>query len=136
MSINYKIFLLLTLGILYGCFSNETKFEGSYITVSESEWQVELIIKNSGDGEYINESWAAGQHENKQVKRAPISWSVEGRVLMINLEGVILKYEYEENLIFDEGPPIRQGPGLNLINTSDKTKSALMNRLWKKPLTL
>jgi hypothetical protein len=66
---------LVCLLLLPACRSDyRLSIEGSYSTVSESEWNVILTLKKRGTAEILEESWAPGEYEGRSTVKTEGRW--------------------------------------------------------------
>jgi len=90
---------MLCLLILPGCRSeSRSPVEGSYGTVSESEWNIILTLKKGGVAEIQDESWAPGEYESRVTGKIEGRGSVNGNTVTLEYNGITNRLVYEPEL--------------------------------------
>lgn len=107
--------------------------EGSYQTVTESEWNVTLNLKKGGVAEIIKETWNPGEPDKRSGEKIPGRWSARRNIVMLEYNGIT------DTLVFDEKLSIQSlglkggWPGLIQIRAFDDRSLISFYPLWKLP---
>jgi hypothetical protein len=125
---------IICLLILSGCRrESRSPIEGSYGTVSESEWNIVLTLKKGGLAEILQESWAPGEYESRSTSKTEGRWSFDGNIVTVEYNGVTdrLIYDAEFSLAvlgYKGGTP-------GLIQTGTFAEDSILRNhpLWKLP---
>jgi len=94
---------------------------GSYHTVSESEWNQELVLSADGGARLLQTNWIAGEPETLSTREYSGTWSLDGPVVSVKLsrvsgscdDGVFTaKFVYAEALSLQDLGRTETVPGL------------------------
>ncbi len=109
--------------------------EGSYSTVSESEWNIILILKKGGIAEIHVESWAPGDSDARSTLKTEGRWRLEGNSITVEYNGI------KDRLIFEPELSLSvlgyKGGAPGLIQRGPFPKDSILRDypLWKLPHT-
>lgn len=107
--------------------------EGSYGTVSESEWNNILILKKGGVAEILVESWAPGEYESRSTSKTEGRWSFDGNTVAVEYDGI------RDRLIYDSALSVAilgykgGAPGLIQITAFAENSILRDHPFWKLP---
>jgi hypothetical protein len=120
--------------ILPGCRrESRSPIEGSYGTVSESEWNIILTLKKGGVSEIQVESWAPGEYESRSTGKTEGRWSFDGNIVTVEYNGVMDRITYNPALSLAILGYKGGAPGL--IQTGTFAEGSILRNypLWKLP---
>jgi hypothetical protein len=125
---------MLSLLILSGCREEpSSSIDGSYSTVSESEWNIILTLKREGIAEIRVESWEPGEYESRSSDKTEGRWSFDGNTVTIEYNGI------KDRLIYDSALSVAilgyKGGAPGLIQITAFAENSLLRGypLWKLP---
>ena len=122
------------LWLLPGCRpGSRVAIEGSYSTVSESEWNITLKLKKGGGAEILIESWAPGEYEGRVPEKAKGRWRLEGNSVMLEYQGITDRLAYEPELSVAILGYKGGAPGLHQTGTFAEGSILRDYPLWKLP---
>lgn len=107
--------------------------EGSYSTISESEWNILLTLKEGGPAEIGVESWAPGEYETRNTHKTEGRWRSSGNAIVLEYDGII------DRLVFDPELSLAtigyKGGAPGLIQKEAFAEGSLLQNypLWKLP---
>jgi len=107
--------------------------EGSYSTVSESEWDIILTLKKGGTAEIHVESWAPGDYQNRSVVKTKGRWRLDENIITVEYNGI------KDRLIFEPQLSLSvlgyKGGAAGLIQRGPFAKNSILRDypLWKLP---
>ena len=136
-SVVLVLFLVLSLmSILPRCRRTASQpVEGSYSPVSESEWNIILILKKGGIAEIHVESWTPGNYDNRSIVKTEGRWRLEENSITVEYNGI------KDRLIFEPELSLSvlgyKGGAPGLIQRGPFAKDSILRdyRLWKLPHT-
>jgi hypothetical protein len=107
---------------------------GAYGAVSESEWDLQVILKKGGSAEVVEISWIAGESEKADTKRTRATWRFAANcVIELNYQGILDRFTYTDSLTLESLGDEGGAPGL-LQLTPYHPKSKLRGvPIWKLP---
>jgi hypothetical protein len=111
----------------------QAALEGSYGSVSESEWKVTLIMKKAGVAEIIMETWRAGEYERREAEKTSGRWSAKGNVVTVEYNGITDTLVYDDKLSLAELGYKSGAPGLKQIRAADENSIIGYYSLWRLP---
>jgi hypothetical protein len=107
--------------------------EGSYGSVSESEWKVTLNLKKDGVAEIIMETWKPGEYEHHDAEKTTGRWSAKGNSVMVEYNGIKDTLVYDDKLSLAELGYKSGAPGLKQIRAADENSIIGYYSLWRLP---
>jgi hypothetical protein len=113
--------------------SRQPALEGSYGSVSESEWNVTLTLKNDGVAEIIMETWKVGEYERRDAEKTTGRWSAKGNLVTVEYNGITDTLVYDDKLSLAELGYKSGAPGLKQIRAADENSIIGYYSLWKLP---
>ncbi len=113
--------------------TTQASLEGSYASVSESEWNVILTLKEGGAAEIIMSTWAPGEYEKRESEKTTGHWSAKGNIITLEYKGVTETFVYDEKLSLAELGFKGGAPGLKQIRAADEKAIIGYYSLWKLP---
>jgi hypothetical protein len=127
----FGTFCLLHIGTTNLAFGNDNDIKGVYGAVSESEWNIEVELKDNNIATIIEEEWLAGEYEDRYIKKTDATWSK-------NCKEVILLYnEIADTLVYDNNLTVGElgleggEPGLYQIKPFHPKSIIKDVKLWK-----
>jgi hypothetical protein len=112
---------------------SRSSLEGSYSTISESEWNIILALKKGGAAEIQVESWAPGEYETRSSHKTEGRWSLDGNTVILEYDGVADRLVFDAELSLAILGYKGGAPGL-IQKEAFADKSILRNYpLWKLP---
>lgn len=90
----YWIILLITPAFLLA----NTALLGTYTTVSESEWDLIIEIKENNELVITHEAWKPGNYEKRVIKKYYGTWILENDIIIVKYNGKIEKMKYFDKL--------------------------------------
>ena len=125
---------ILCLLILPGCRrESRSSVEGSYGTVSESEWNINLTLKKGGVAEIQEESWAPGEYESRSTSKIEGRWSLNGNIVTVEYSGITDRLIYDPALSLAILGYKGGAPGLIQITAFAEKSILRMYPFWKLP---
>ena len=125
---------LACLLLLHGCRSgSRLSIGGSYSTVSESEWNIILILKKGDTAEILEESWAPGEYEGRSTIKTEGRWRLDGNSVVLEYAGVTDRLAYNPALSL--AILGYQGGAAGLQQTGTFAEDSILRDepLWKLP---
>jgi hypothetical protein len=120
--------------LLLGCRGKPGgSIEGSYATVSESEWNDILILKKGGVAEIQAESWEAGEYESRSSVKTEGRWRLEGNFIILEYAGITDRLRYDPKLSVAILGYKGGAPGLQQTGTFAEGSILRDQPLWKLP---
>jgi len=107
--------------------------EGTYSTVSESEWNDILILKKGGAAEIHSESWAPGEYENRSIVKTSGRWRLEGSTVILDYNGITDRLVYDPALSLAILGYKGGAPGLHQTGAFSEGSILRDYPLWKLP---
>jgi hypothetical protein len=106
---------------------------GSYRTVSESEWDIILTLKNGGTADIRVESWAPGEYKNRSSHKTGGRWRLEGNTVILEYDGISDRLVFEAELSL--AAIGREGGAPGLIQKEAFAKDSILRNypLWRLP---
>jgi len=107
--------------------------EGSYSTVSESEWNIILTLKKGGAAEIRVESWAPGDYNARSTVKTEGRWRLDENIITVEYNGI------KDRLIFEPQLSLSvlgyKGGVAGLIQRGPFAKNSILrdHPLWKLP---
>jgi len=107
--------------------------EGSYSTVSESEWNIILTLKKGGAAEIRVESWAPGDYNSRSTVKTEGRWRLEENSISVEYNGI------KDRLLFEPQLSLSvlgyKGAAAGLIQRGPFAKDSILRDypLWKLP---
>ncbi len=111
----------------------QTSLEGSYGSVSESEWNVTLTLKKGGAAEISMQTWNVGEYEKRDSEKTTGRWSAKGNIVTVEYKGVTETFVYDDKLSLAELGFKGGAPGLKQIRAADEKAIIGYYSLWKLP---
>jgi hypothetical protein len=115
------------------CVKAHAKYEGTYRSISESEWEITLVLKKGGTGELIVTNWSPGKYSERAEKKTPLNWKLNKDLITLSYSERTDKYEYTDSLVFEESNG-QKGPGLKAIKPIQENSILNGHPLWKTPI--
>jgi len=103
---------------------------GSYQTVTESEWGIELSLNSDGSALIEIASWLPGESEKAKIERHKGTWSAEGANVVVNVPGGRIVFEYVARLSFASFGRKGSAPGLRGVTSTLEPNLFVKRRLW------
>ena len=103
----------------------DREIAGTYVAVSESEWEQRLVLEVDGRATLTNASWLAGEHASREVDRYDGTWTYADGVVELRIDLPDGSSTVVERLTFDPRLPLadlgRSGtlPGLAIERTTE-----------------
>jgi len=120
--------------MLFACRGkSEHPVEGSYATVSESEWTIILSLEAGGRAEILVESWAPGEYESRSAEKTLGRWRREGNMIILDYEGRTDRLAYVPELSLSVLGYEGGAPGLRQSGTFSERSILRDQPLWKLP---
>ncbi|WP_133502031.1 hypothetical protein [Cognatilysobacter terrigena] len=92
---------------------------GRYVAVTETEYELELVLNPSGDAELKSHEWEPGEYASGPRSRLKGHWSTQkGTVLVAFPSGKTVSFHVERCLSHSEFGGKGCSPGLKLIKTN------------------
>ena len=113
--------------------TTQASLEGSYAGVSESEWNVTLILKKGGVAEIVMSTWAPGEYEKRETDKTTGRWTAKGNIVTLEYKGVTETFIYDDLLSLAELGFKGGAPGLKQIRAADEKAIIGHYSLWKLP---
>jgi hypothetical protein len=107
--------------------------EGSYSTVSESEWNIILTLKKGGIAEIRQESWEPGEYESRSTGKTEGRWSFDGNTVAVEYDGITDRLIYNSALSVAILGYKGGAPGLIQITAFAENSILRDHPLWKLP---
>jgi hypothetical protein len=107
--------------------------EGSYGSVSESEWKVILNLKKDGVAEIIMETWKPEEYEHRDAEKTTGRWSAKGNLVTVEYNGITDTLVYDDKLSLAELGYKSGAPGLKQIRAADENSIIGYYSLWRLP---
>jgi hypothetical protein len=125
---------LLSFIILPACRRDaQSHLEGSYRTISESEWNIVLTLKREGVAEIIEESWAPGEYESRSAYKTEGRWRAEGDIVILEYDGITDRLLFDPQLSLAPIGYRGGAPGLRQGATFAEESILRDHPLWKLP---
>jgi hypothetical protein len=107
---------------------------GAYGAVSESEWDLQVILKDSGTAQVVEISWVAGESERPDTERTRATWRF-ARDCMIELsyQGIVDRFTYTETLTLESLGYDGGAPGLLQLRPYHRNSKLRGVPIWKLP---
>jgi len=102
---------------------------GSFLTVTEAEWGMELELNADGTAALEIASWMPGDSGDPTVDRYEGSWTSAGDEITVSLNGEVVVLEYHPQMWFAEFGREGMGPGLRGL-TSTFESSLIAGRVF------
>ena len=129
---NPIIILFFFLYLINSCNKQTNELIGSYQSISESEWNLTLILSPNSDAEIIVENWIAGEYNKRNIDKTKCKWSSKNNMVFIYYENIIDTLIYDSNLSLEVIGEENGAPGL--LQSKSNYDGILNNVfLWKLP---
>jgi len=103
---------------------------GSYQTVTESEWGIELSLNPDGGALIEIASWMPGESENAKIEKHKGTWTAEGENVTVQVPGGKIVFAYSARLSFASFGRKGSAPGLRGITSTFEPKLFVKRQLW------
>ncbi|UCE65478.1 MAG: hypothetical protein JSU85_11480 [Candidatus Zixiibacteriota bacterium] len=105
--------------------------EGIYSSVYESEWKLKVELKKGGKALISEESWLAGQYQDRVIVETIATWEWINYELLIHYDGITDTLEYDKRLSLEDLGIVGEAPGM-FQRFKYHPNSKLKNiKLWK-----
>lgn len=113
--------------------ANDTVVLGTYSTVSESEWELYLELKDSGKAVLLLEEWDAGKYDSRIVDTVVASWKQYDSHVILLYGDIVDTLTYDPQLSLDELGMKGGWPGLQQKTQYSDGSLIRSYSLWKMP---
>jgi hypothetical protein len=103
---------------------------GSYQTVTESEWGIELSLNPDGSALIEIASWLPGESEKAKIEKHKGTWTAEGANVAVQVPGGKIVFAYVARLSFASFGRKGSAPGLRGITSTFEPKLFVKRELW------
>ena len=103
---------------------------GSYQTVTESEWGIELSLKPDGSALIEIASWVPGESEKPKVEKHKGTWTAEGENVTVQVPGGQIVFVYVARLSFASFGRKGSAPGLREVTSTFEPTLFVKRPLW------
>ena len=118
------------IGIIAG--NNQLAIEGVYTSVSESEWDLILELKEGNIAEITLESWHPGAYDSADISKTDARWYQQGNKIVLKYNNITDTLVYDNNLSLEELGKPGGVPGLHQICAYDPNSLIANIMLWSQ----
>lgn len=112
---------------------NYLKYEGTYVTASEFEWEIALSLNKNGSCVINQRRWDAGSDNSSDVKKTDCSWDSDGDKISVTHGGVTDFFLYSSYLSMSElGFDGSFAAGITRVSPRNGDTLFDVGTLWKK----
>lgn len=122
------MFLITT--VLVSCGNQSLDATGHYQSVSESEWSLDLYLKDDGLARILLQSWEAGSDDRHTTEFAG-TWLISGNQITLVYEGTTERLQFSEDQSFQEFGCKGHAPGVRGIRSNAKNSLFAQTSLWR-----
>jgi hypothetical protein len=103
---------------------------GSYQTVTESEWGIELSLNRDGSAHIEIASWLPGESDKANIEKHKGTWAAEGGKVTVRVGSKYIVFAYVARLSFASFGRKGSAPGLEGITSTFEPKLFAKRQLW------
>jgi len=103
---------------------------GSYQTVTESEWGIELVLNPDGSVLIEIASWLPGESDKAKIEKHKGTWTAEDGKVTVRVGSRHIVFAYVARLSFASFGRKGSAPGLQGINSTFEPKLFAKRQLW------
>jgi len=109
----------------------ERELYGEYQAVSESEWSLELVLREDHSFSLELSTWEPGEHDKGEIKKYVGKWSFHDSLVTLTYQGLTEELRFDPNLSLEELGFEGGAPGLE--GHTQKNGAVIGNtKLWKR----
>ena len=122
--------LIAAVAVALGCASADLR--GTYQSVSESEWNLTVELKDNNAALIIIENWLPGEYESRQIDTTVGQWQMRDDAVLLSYDNVVDTLTFDQNLSRQELGEEGGSPGLEQRTKFDPEKSLIRRiKLWR-----
>jgi hypothetical protein len=105
---------------------------GLYSSVTESEWAIELDLRQDQMAVVEVASWDPGERDKAKVKRYTGTWQAKGSTIEVQTKRGTAAWRYDPALSFADFGREGHAPGLVVVSATGQLKVLSSQSLWLK----
>jgi hypothetical protein len=106
---------------------------GIYSTVSESEYDLYVVLMKGGKAQVRHETWDPGDYKHRKTTTIKAKWSSSGDRVTLKYRKVVEHFDYTPLLSLEELQLKGAAPGLRQQEPIDKASRIAGHSLWLEP---